>query len=68
MAKSPQFISDENGNKTAIVIPLREYNHMMEELEEFHDIKLYDEVKAREEKSIPLEQYLEHLNKTGKHV
>jgi hypothetical protein len=53
-----QFITDEQGNKISIVIPLDEYLHMTEELEEFHDIKLYDKVKKRNEPTLSLEDYL----------
>jgi hypothetical protein len=52
------FITDEQGNKISIVIPISEYEKMMGELEEFHDIKLYDEVKSRNEPTQPLEEYL----------
>jgi hypothetical protein len=53
-----QFITDDKGNKISIVIPIEEYQRMMEELEEFHDIKLFDEVKSRNEKTQPLEEYV----------
>lgn len=67
-AMSTQFISDEQGNKISIVIPIREYNLMMEELEEFHDIKLYDEAKGRNEKTLLLADYLKKRKKTKKHA
>jgi PHD/YefM family antitoxin component YafN of YafNO toxin-antitoxin module len=53
-----QFITDEKGNIISIVIPLEEYRRMMEDLEELEDIRLFDEVKAKKEKSIPFEDYL----------
>jgi hypothetical protein len=44
-----QFITNDQGNRIAIVIPIGEHERMMDELEELHDIKLYDEVKSRNE-------------------
>lgn len=41
---------------------------MMEELEEFHDIKLYDEVKGLNEKSLLLADYMKKRKKTQKHA
>lgn len=60
------FITDEQGNRISIVIPIKEYNQMIEDLEEFHDVKLYDEVKERQEDSLPLEDYLKKRSKFPK--
>ncbi|HLF64005.1 MAG TPA: hypothetical protein VI603_09635 [Saprospiraceae bacterium] len=38
-----QFIVDDNGNKLAVILPMKEYEKMIEELEELEDIKLYDD-------------------------
>lgn len=40
-----QFIVDEGGKKIAVVLPMKEYEKMMEELEELDDIRLYDQAK-----------------------
>jgi hypothetical protein len=50
-----QFLTDEKGKKISIVIPIEEYRRILEDLEELEDIRLFDEVKAKNEKSIPLE-------------
>ncbi len=41
----PQFIKDANGNKSLVVLSTKEFNTLIEELEELVDIKLYDEAK-----------------------
>ncbi|OYU84573.1 MAG: hypothetical protein CFE24_05925 [Flavobacterium sp. BFFFF2] len=41
----PQYINDSNGEKTLVVLPANEFDSIMEELDEFEDIKLYDEAK-----------------------
>jgi len=52
-----QFITDNKGNKVSVILPIREYKKMIEELEELEDIKLYDEAKADKGKSISLDDY-----------
>ena len=55
----PQYITDEKGKKVSVILPIKEYNTILEDLEELEDIHLYDEVKANKEKSIPLNKYIE---------
>lgn len=61
-----QFITDEQGNKISIMIPISEYEKMMVESEEFHDIKMYDDVKSRNEPTQPLEEYLKETKRVVK--
>lgn len=58
MTLHPQYITDPKGKKQAVVLPIKEYNLLLEELDELHDIKLYDAVKAKNEASEPFELYL----------
>lgn len=44
----PQYIKDADGNKTLVVLPSKEFDTIMEELEELEDIKLYDEAKKED--------------------
>jgi len=41
----PQYINDSNGEKSLVVLPAKEFDSMIEELEDLEDIKLYDEAK-----------------------
>ena len=45
---TPQFITDNTGKKISVVIPLKDFKAIMEELEELEDIKLYDEAKRED--------------------
>ncbi len=56
LSVEPQYITDNTGKKISVVIPLEDYNAMMEELEELYDIKLYDEAKKSNETSTPIEE------------
>lgn len=60
----PQYITDVTGKKISVVLPLKDYNRILEELEELEDIRLYDEVKAKKEDSIPFDEYLKKRNKS----
>ena len=46
----PQFIVNSSGEKVSVVLPLAEYNKLMEEVDEQNDVKQY--VAAKKE---PLE-------------
>jgi len=50
----PKYITDSTGKKISVVIPIKDFKAIMEELEELEDIKLYDEVKKSNEPSIPI--------------
>ena len=45
----PQFIKDGNGENSLVVLPAKEFNNIMEELEDFIDIQLFDEAKKEDD-------------------
>ena len=51
---SVQFI-EENGQRRYAVIPIADYERMIEELEMLEDIRAYDEAKAAANEYFPLE-------------
>lgn len=53
-----QFVTDDLGNKLAVILPIKTYNKMLEDLEDIEDVKLYDKVKSRKEEPIPFDDYL----------
>ena len=53
-----QFVTDDHGNKLAVILPIKDYQKMLDDLEEADDIKLYDQVKARKENPMPFSEYL----------
>jgi PHD/YefM family antitoxin component YafN of YafNO toxin-antitoxin module len=44
----PQYIKDANGNKSLVILPVKEFDSIMEELEEMEDVKLYDKAKKED--------------------
>lgn len=53
-----QYIKDETGKKLAVILPMAEYEKMLEDVEELEDIRMYDEVKGQNDSSITLEEYM----------
>ena len=64
---NPQDITDNTGRKLSVVVPVKEYDRIIDELEELEDIRLYDEVKSKNEQGIPFEDYLKKRKK-NKHA
>ena len=53
----PQYIKDLNGKKSMVILPIKEFDSIMEELEELEDIRLYDEAKKNDTgERIPMEE------------
>ena len=44
----PQYIKDSEGNKSLVVLPAKEFDTLMEELEDVEDIRLYDEAQKND--------------------
>ena len=44
-----QFLTDKKGNRTAVVLPIKQYNKMIEKLEDLEDVRLYDEAKKEDD-------------------
>jgi hypothetical protein len=53
---NPQFITGTKGVKLSVVLPIKESEAIMEELEELEDIKLYDEAVKCTEPSNPIDE------------
>jgi len=55
-----QFIVDEKGKKTAVVMPLADYRRLLEDL---HDLSVVAE--RRQEQSVPLDEVKRRLRADG---
>ena len=52
------FITDTKGNKLSAVLPIKKYIKLLEDAEELEDIRQYDAVKARKEKSTSFNEFV----------
>lgn len=44
----PQYIKDSSGNKSLVILPILEFENIIEALEELEDIRLFDEAKKND--------------------
>ena len=62
---SIRYVTDENGKRVEVIMPVEEYERMLEELEELEDVRLYDEAKAEIQREgsdvVPLEQAMREI-------
>jgi len=57
--QTPQYITDGTGKKLSVILPVKEYNKIMDELDELDDIRLYDEAMSANEPSMPIDKAFE---------
>ena len=57
MSTQPQYITDANGQKLSVILPIADYLELLEDLEDLATI-----AERRNETTIPLEDVLTELN------
>ncbi len=60
MIQTPQYLTDERGERTAIVLPIEDYEKLLEDLEDLAVV-----AERREEPVIPHERFKEELARDG---
>lgn len=58
-----RFVTDPDGNRTAVLLDIEEYRQLLEALEELESIRAYDAAKAADDEEIPFEQAVEEIGK-----
>jgi len=62
---NPQFVKDETGQDLGVFLTKADFDKLLEELEDYEDIKAYDRAKSRtNEEFIPYEQAVEEIKKS----
>lgn len=49
LTESPKYITDKKGKRISVILPIEEYERILEELEDQGDIRLYDEAKKEDD-------------------
>ena len=63
IAIHPQFVTDTLGRKRSVLLPIKDFKLMIEELEEIDDVRLYDQAKKEDDgERILLKDYLKKRN------
>ena len=57
----PEFVVDEDKRTKAVILPVSEWNKLMNDIEELEDIRAYDNAKAESQESIPFEQAVREI-------
>lgn len=58
-----EYLTDENGNKKAVVVPISEWQQIKEDLEELDEIKAYDEAKSKQSEPVPFDKAIKQIRK-----
>ncbi len=59
----PQYITNKKGKKTAVILSMKDYQKLLDEVDEAHCVKLYDEAKHENLTFRPLADVLKQQNK-----
>ncbi len=54
-ALKEQFVTDNNGHKLAVILPIKEYNKMLDDLEMLEDVRLFDKAKDENQEFVDAE-------------
>jgi PHD/YefM family antitoxin component YafN of YafNO toxin-antitoxin module len=58
-----RYVTDDKGNKIAIILELSEYQRILEELEELESIRAFDAAKNSQEDLIPFEDAIKEIKR-----
>lgn len=58
---NPQYIIDNKGEKVSVVLPVKEFEIIIEELEDLEDVRLYDKAKDSILEFVDAEQAFEEI-------
>jgi len=51
-----QYLVDDNGNRIGVVLNMKDYHRLLQELEELESIRAYDAAKACGDEIVPFEE------------
>lgn len=64
MAKFKEnYVVDEDGNHIGVLLDIKDYNKLLEELEELDSIRAYDAAKASSDEAIPLGEAVDEIER-----
>ena len=63
MKLHPKYIIDSDSNKTSVILTLKEFNYLIEKIEDLEDVILYDEAKKRKQVFREAEEVFEEIEK-----
>jgi len=61
IALHPEYIVDEQQRRKAVLLPLAEWDRILEDLKDLDDIRAFDTAKAESQETIPFEQAVREI-------
>lgn len=61
IATKERYLTDDKGNRTAVIVDIESYQKMLEEIEMLDAIRAYDEAIANPGTAIPFEQAIKEI-------
>lgn len=55
------FVIDARGKKIGVFLPIKDYNKLLEDLEDLDDLRTYDKAMNRKQEFIPLKLALKQI-------
>jgi PHD/YefM family antitoxin component YafN of YafNO toxin-antitoxin module len=63
MLKARQFLMGDNGVPVAVVLDIKEYEELLEELEDLDAVREYHEAKAAGETAVPFDEAVARIER-----
>jgi hypothetical protein len=63
MSAAPQFLTDDDGNRIAVVIDLATYRQMIEDLEDLEDIRAADAAREDDPEGLPFKEAFSEIER-----
>ena len=60
-----QYLTDDKGQKIAVVLSVEEYDELVNLVDELEDIQVFDEYKKNPEDTIPLRQAIQERKRNA---
>jgi len=64
LAVNERYVVDKKGKPVSVLLDIRAYRKMLEELEELAAIRAYDAAKASGDKAIPFDKAITEIERT----
>ncbi len=64
--KIERFIKDSKGRKVGVVLPIREFRRIQEDLEELESIRAHDAAKVSGDEAVPFQQAVSEIERPRK--
>ncbi|MDI6782098.1 MAG: hypothetical protein QME49_08365 [bacterium] len=63
LALKERYVTDEGGHRMGVLLDMKSYRKILEEIEELESIRAYDSAKASGDVSIPFEQAVSEIDR-----